>query len=305
MGHVVSRFLHHDDNSEIINGKNGEIRKKGQVFRKRALTDTMERLHVKFLREHPRHKLSRAQFCGLKPFWIVRPNVSQRETCACKIHENFQFKIKKLHQLRIVATPSTTEIVESCVCSSSDMECMYRRCIQCQGKTFPTAIDPSTKDNIISWYQWVTRTVKITKKGKDGSLEEINAKNTALEKTHTSIKKLVDLTQEDVNKLTFHVYNIQHQFQRMKPLKGSLTEKEVAIHIDYSENYGCKYTRKVKDTHFGGGNQQVTLHTGVKYLSGGRVESFTSLSASLKHDAVACGLILIQCSSPSGRNIQK
>lgn len=31
----------------------------------------------------------------------------------------------------------------------------------------------------------------------------------------------------------------------------------------------------------------MTLHTGVKYLSGGRVESFASLSECLKHDAVA------------------
>ena len=81
------------------------------------------------------------------------------------------------------------------------------------------------------------------------------------------------------------------------------------MHIDYSENYSCKYSREVKDTHFGGGNQQVTLHTGVKYLSGGRVESFASLSACLKHHAVATSshldpvLKAIREEHPAVRNI--
>lgn len=91
---------------------------------------------------------------------------------------------------------------------------------------------------------------------------------------------------QNLDKFAIHVYNIQHQFQRLKSLRESLTEKDVVIHIDYSENYSCKYSREVKDTHFGGGNEQVTIHTGVKYLSGGR-KSFASLSACLKHHAIA------------------
>lgn len=203
MGRLASGFLHLDENSTIINGKTGETRKKGQVFRKRALNDTMERLHAKFISQHPRQKLSRAQFCRLKPFWIVKPNISQRDPCACKTHEHFSFKIKKLDQLGIVATLSTTDLVESCVCSTSNIECMYRRCGKCKDKIFPTVIDPSTKGNIISWEEWVSRTVTIFKKGKDGPQEETNVKNTFLKKKHTSIEKLVDLSQEHIGNLQF------------------------------------------------------------------------------------------------------
>lgn len=127
----------------------------------------------------------------------------------------------------------------------------------------------------------------MTKKGRDGALEEIEVKNTMLERRHTSVEKLADLAQQHLDKFAIHVYNIQHQFQRLKSLRESLTEKDVVIHIDYSENYSCKYSREVKDTHFGGGNEQVTIHTGVKYLSRGHVESFASLSACLKHHAIA------------------
>ncbi|MGH0127646.1 UNVERIFIED_CONTAM: hypothetical protein FKN15_071801 [Acipenser sinensis] len=73
----------------------------------------------------------------------------------------------------------------------------------------------------------------------------------------------------------------------MKELKDRLAEDEVVVHIDYSENYSCKYHKEVKETHFGGSHAQITLHTGVIYLSGGRIESFSTVSDSLQHDAVA------------------
>lgn len=79
--------------------------------------------------------------------------------------------------------------------------------------------------------------------------------------------------------------------------------------MDYSENYTCKYTREIKETHFGGGNQQVTLHTGVIYLGRGRVESFVSLSACLQHNATAMWAHLdpvlrsIREEHPNARNI--
>lgn len=54
-------------------------------------------------------------------------------------------------------------------------------------------------------------------------------------------------------------------------MKDALRDTHVAVHIDYSENYSCKYSCEIKETHSGGGNQQVTLHTGLLYLSRRRV----------------------------------
>ena len=66
--------------TSVINGKTGEIRRNGAIFRKRSLTDTLENLHKVFLSENP----------SMKIFPL--------ETCACKLHENFTFKVKKLQQ---------------------------------------------------------------------------------------------------------------------------------------------------------------------------------------------------------------
>lgn len=166
---LVSRFLHQDDVSIIINGKSGEIRKKGQIFRKRALTGTMAKLHKRFISDNPRHNLSQAQFCKLRPFWIGQRRVTDRETCACKTHENFGLKLKTLHQLGVIKTSSPRDTVQASVCNDDDMTCMYRTCSNCKNKTFQATMDPSNKGNIIVWEEWVTKSVAMEKKCKDGS----------------------------------------------------------------------------------------------------------------------------------------
>ncbi|KAL1276784.1 hypothetical protein QQF64_036407 [Cirrhinus molitorella] len=40
-------------------------------------------------------------------------------------------------------------------------------------------------------------------------------------------------------------------------MKDTLTDDAVAVHVDYSENYSCKYAKEIKDTHFGTGNDQL------------------------------------------------
>ena len=60
LGKVVSMFLHSYDVSTILNGKFGEIRRKGQIFRKRALTDTLANLLQRFCAEHPGEIVSKA-----------------------------------------------------------------------------------------------------------------------------------------------------------------------------------------------------------------------------------------------------
>uniref|UniRef100_UPI00358F15CF uncharacterized protein n=1 Tax=Myxine glutinosa TaxID=7769 RepID=UPI00358F15CF len=43
---------------------------------------------------------------------------------------------------------------------------------------------------------------------------------------------------------------------------------EALIHIDFSENYSCKYSSQIQAVHFGASHQQATLHTGVLYVGG-------------------------------------
>ncbi|XP_034143744.1 uncharacterized protein LOC109615422 [Esox lucius] len=247
----------------------------------------MANLQRRFLAEHPEQTVSKAQFFRLRPFWIIRPTVKDRETCACKMHKNIDFKITRLQQLGIIEKSSPEDLVQSSVCDTGNMSCMYDRCQKCIEKTFPTSLDPLTQGNTVIWQEWITRSVTVTKTLKDESIEERQTKKTVLEKRTSSIERLLALTTEQLPGFAIHMFNVKHQYLTLKAMKNTLTDDAVAVHVDYSENYSCKYAKEIKDTHFGTGNDQVTLHTGVFYLSRGRVEAFASLSVCLQHDAVA------------------
>ncbi|XP_078023610.1 uncharacterized protein LOC144462832 [Epinephelus lanceolatus] len=287
MGSAIRTFFHRDDVSTIVNGKAGEIRRSGQVFRRRFLCDTIENLHKRFLMENPSRKIFRAQFFKCRPFWISSPTLLDRETCACKIHENFEGKIKKLHQLGNAGVSSCLGVVDFVVCEKGNMDCMYRRCKDCKSKSFSPMLDPNTKDNIVQWKEWVSRSTPIIKKRENGSTVEIEVKTTSLEKCSASIEKLVSLTEESLPCFCKHTYNIKHQFEHIQILMSNLQEDEAVVHVDYSENYNCKWNKEIQEVHFGGSHRQVTLHTGVLYLSGGRLESFASVTDCLRHDAAA------------------
>ncbi|CAB3222809.1 unnamed protein product [Arctia plantaginis] len=89
-----------------------------------------------------------------------------------------------------------------------------------------------------------------------------------------------------------HKQSWNHQSKTMSYLRKQLKDGEVLIHMDFSENYVCKYNQVIQSVHFGASHQQITLHTVVAYhksASTGDIvaKSFCSLSESLRHDACA------------------
>lgn len=73
-------------------------------------------------------------------------------------------------------------------------------------------------------------------------------------------------------------------------MKQDLKDKEILIHVDFSENYCLKYNQEIQSFHFGGSREQVSLHTGVLYYKDAgtlRNKSFCTISNCLQHDAGA------------------
>lgn len=64
------------------------------------------------------------------------------------------------------------------------------------------------------------------------------------------------------------------------------------MHIDFTENYTCKYSAEVQSAHFGGSKPQLSLHTCVYYSvaefpnDGFQTTSMCSISKNLRHDPV-------------------
>ncbi|CAG2220762.1 unnamed protein product [Mytilus edulis] len=69
--------------------------------------------------------VSYTSFCRLQPFWVLPPKESDRDTCACKLHENIQFIVNTLHRVKVLETQGLKEFINLSVCNSEDLDCMY------------------------------------------------------------------------------------------------------------------------------------------------------------------------------------
>ena len=63
----------------------------------------------------------------------------------------------------------------------------------------------------------------------------------------------------------------------------TLSEDEVVVHMEFSENDAYKLATEFQAFHFGGSRKQATIHTIVAYTSGSH-QSYATISDSLRHD---------------------
>lgn len=78
---------------------------------------------------------------------------------------------------------------------------------------------------------------------------------------------LEDFSKGLKEKLGKHMYNVRHQYSKLRELKENLRKEEIIVQIDLAENYLCKYTSEIQAVHFGDSHKQVTLHTCVGYTT--------------------------------------
>jgi len=128
---VVTEFFTRDDVSRATAGKKETVTRCKNRMQKRLLLDTLTNTHIKFCSEFLEHKISYSLFCRLKPFWVVPPTVSDRETCLCRVHDNLQFMVDKLVDLKLLQRVSIEHLCEAITCNADEKSCMYEICNQC------------------------------------------------------------------------------------------------------------------------------------------------------------------------------
>ena len=116
------------------------------------------------------------------------------------------------------------------------------------------------------------------------------------DKLNCSVKELTIKCSEMLNKFKKHIFNIWHQYAQYRFLKESLNANECTLHIDFTENYSCKYFEEIQSVHFGASHAQATLHNAVCYLTDSaknlKTVTFCSVSDSRSHDPPAIWVYL-------------
>lgn len=277
----IRHFYLRDDISRASAGKKETKTLKKQKRQKRYLLDTMTNLHKKF-KEETGINASIATFRRHKPFYVVKPRLSDRETCVCKIHANIEYKFLALKKMKVFDPHAKLmDILEETVCDKKSKECMYSECNTCKTTSVTYNFTKAKKNDNVSWLEWTTKNVEYQKNN-----ETKITKKVITESKTGKLESLLSLFEKELTKFKEHYFNIWHQYMIYRNLKDSLQPNEVLIHCDFSENYSCKMHQQIQAVHFGSQNQ-ITLHTSMMYIEGAKPQAYCTLSDSTDHSPVA------------------
>ncbi|KAJ8720790.1 hypothetical protein PYW08_006255 [Mythimna loreyi] len=231
-------------------------------------------------------KISYKSFCRYRPFWVLNPKVTSRETCLCATHTNMELLIKSMKNSRMINENSAMEVCRSICCEDMKENCLERKCLICRHKDI--AFNKFTPNDTIKYERWVTKKVMQTIKG-----HEKLCQKTIKETVNTSKRQLKDHLLNNIERFMKHTCNMLHQFRVVKNIKTNMSVGEGLLHIDFSENYNCKYSSEIQSAHFGGSKDQLSLHTGVFYYIDENTEekriitkSFCTVSEYLNHSPI-------------------
>ncbi|CAH0555183.1 unnamed protein product [Brassicogethes aeneus] len=278
----VKMFLEKDESSRLCPGKKDTVTRRGIKKQKRLLNKPLKLLHKEFIKTINK-PISYSLFCQLRPFWIKQPDVNKRDTCLCVICENSELLVKKLNLINMINENSVYSLCQSLCCNDTlDENCLERKCTQCKNKY--VNFNNFNGQDLISYHKWCTKSEIITVSGKKKL-----CKKTFKNKIQTSKQQLANELKEAVSQLMQHIANRNHQYKQLDLIKHSLKNNEIILHMDYSENYVCKYEKEVQSLHFGGSKNQIVLHTVMAYIkTDNKVRKpFCTFSNSPRKDPIA------------------
>ena len=264
MRESVRYFFLKDDNTRISAVKKDHVGNE----QKRFLLYPMKILHTKYQSES-NIPVSYTFFCRSRPTNVVIPIL--------KLCDNLSYQIEKLHREKVITSPNTEEVLSSLVCSTSNIDCMFRCCVRCRPNKIRYKAPQDSRD-----IQW--RTTSHSYKSRDGENKETRRVTKFIRSG--SLVTLVNVTNKALDTVLAHTYRIHHQYKPIKSLKDNLPEDHCIMHFNYSENWSCKYSKGITSVHFGASQQEATLYDGLIYTNNGPT-SFCTVSDSTVHDANA------------------
>lgn len=274
----IHDFFEREDVSRPSAGKNECITRNKDKVQKRYLLKPIYKLYKQYKAEGGEASLQ--TFYRFRPFYVVKPRLQDRNTCACIKHCNLSFKAISLKKLGLLQTSDIDELMGKVTCSKC-FKCMYSQCTECKDKKL--AIDLALSENSqVQWLQWKIGTHTYTKISKEKT-EEKQTKKYSKQIVKGTVSTLIKEFQDDLQKFKTHYFNITHQYRSWKKCIENLDEDEAALICDFSENFSCKQSEEIQAVHFGGSRSQVTLHTCVLYRKDEKPQSICSISPSNEH----------------------
>lgn len=203
----IRQFYERDDVSRATAGKKEVKTLKKEKRQRRYLLKTQKDLFKKYKDEDGKAKYS--TFKKHRPFYVLHPKLSNRDTCACIKHENFILKTEKLYTLGMIDTKNVDDILAKVLCDPNSKDCAYRQCSTCRDNLITFDWAAYSKDEMVVWEEFAREKNEYVDKT-SGNIKTTE-KMVKRENSNTMIS-LTDLYKSDLNTFSKHVYNIKHQY---------------------------------------------------------------------------------------------
>lgn len=271
----VENYFYRNEVSTMCPGKKQWVKVKGVKKRKRYLTGSLFDLYQGFKNDPSNMKISYALFCQYRPFWVVHPKLTERDTCLCTKCENMKLLVQCLNCSKVLKAKRTSELVSKLCCDEKirTEQCLQRTCDKCKdiSVTFQKC-DTSIK---VKRHKWIR-------------IEEADDNNTVKTRTVKKVfdEKISDLQKELVESIPdylSHLFRLKHQHKTIREIIENLSDGEMVVHFDWSENYICKYHREVQSAYYGASKETIVLHQGMIYSKNDK-KGFLTISQSKRKD---------------------
>ena len=219
---------------DILNGSGESVVNESETYTKRFAEKLTFSLFYKFIRVHKEY--------------VFHKNIPHY-TCLCEDCENTVLLAKGLnHACKSGHIPSDPHsIVEFYSCNDS-YACMMNSCDECgihgltEGdftkQSSGSDLDDASSDHCdscIQFYQW--------KKNNAGYITKMDVV--------INIEQALELWQEKITALKKHIYTKRQQYAECRRMKAELTETELMIYVDFSENYKSQQQNEIQSAYFG------------------------------------------------------
>jgi hypothetical protein len=260
---TLKHFLERDDNSRLTSGKKEVVSRRGTKVQIRYFNVTREILYEKFVSENLNEPIGKSTFYKyLSKFRHLKsPSLNARETCLCKICTNTQLLTDALYSRRFIPTREKESLVNKIVCSSNNFSCTHRLCEACQNKVVVDAVDSTGV--IVTFYQWE---------------ESSSGSSVVCQKKEGSAASVLEKFEAQLSSYAGHAFRACHQLREVQHMRKNLQNGDIMLHVDYSENFTCKWNEEIQAAHFGNAHGQVVIHQGVMYSEGQEPQSFATIS---------------------------
>lgn len=283
----IEDFLENDENSKMCPGKKDFVVKGKLKKQKRLLLDSIKNLHKKYLQTSHPYRVSLTTFWRNRPFWIVAPKQSDRETCACIKHANMELLVFEMYKLNLIEISRPDSLMQTLICDEGTLECSLRSCPNCKYKVCKIIPQQALNGSSVIFQQWESKAETKNIKG----VTKIIRQTTKAERKAT-VEQLAKYLNDQAVVYLKHLYFMKHQQRELQNQKRNIGVNEILIQIDFSENYIAKCHSEIQSMHFGASKKQISLHTGIYYYretyeSSVKSQTFCSVSNNLDHQAHA------------------